>query len=142
MAVIDESVPLTKKNIEVILNYIPYFEDKSQNFFDIIKPKKEEGRIVDYLYITYSTKFKEFYRVLHEQGFVTNFNWLDSSEESDDISYYYDILEDADILTLRRLFTMIVRHDKHNEGFFADVIDSGLLLTMLYKLKTLNEEIY
>ena len=62
MAVIDESVPLTKKNIEVILNYIPYFEDKSQNFFDIIKPKKEEGRIVDYLYITYSTKFKEFYK--------------------------------------------------------------------------------
>ena len=37
---------------------------------------------------------------------------------------------------------MIVRHDKHNEGFFADVIDSGLLLAMLYKLKTLNEEIY
>ncbi len=141
MKIVNESVPLKKKNIEVILNYLPYFEDTSQKFFDVIKPKREEGRLVDYLYVKYSSKFMEFYRELHEQGFVTNFNWLDSTSDSDDLSTYYELLEDADLLTLRRLFTMIVRHDNHNEGFFADVIESGLLLTMLNRLKELNKNI-
>lgn len=140
MPIIDESVPLTKKNVDIILNYIPYFEDKNQKFFDIIMPKREGGSIVEYIYVTYSAKFMEFYGALHDQGFVTNFNWLDSSMHSDEISEYYGLLEDADMKTLRRLFTMIVRQDKHNEGFFADVIDSGLLLAMLYRLKLLNDE--
>lgn len=141
MGIVSESVPLTKKNIEVLLNYLPYFEDNTQKFFDIIMPKRDGRNIVEYIYVTYSAKFMEFYRELHEQGFVTNFNWLDSDSESEDLSHYYELLEDADILTLRRLFTIIVRHDKHNEGFFADVIDSGLLLSMLNRLKLLNEEI-
>lgn len=141
MPIVDESVPLTKKNIEVILNYLPYFEDKNQKFFDILMPKRDGGNIVEYIYVTYSAKFMEFYRELHEQGFVTNFNWLDSTLESNDLSHYYELLEDADITTLRKLITIIVRHDKHNEGFFADVIDSGLLLAMLNRLKELNEEI-
>jgi hypothetical protein len=141
MPIIDESVPLTKKNIEVILNYLPYFEDKNQKFFDILMPKRDGGNIVEYIYVTYSAKFMEFYRELHEQGFVTNFNWLDSTLESNDLSHYYELLEDADIATLRKLITIIVRHDKHNEGFFADVIDSGLLLAMLNRLKELNEGI-
>jgi hypothetical protein len=141
MPIVDESVPLTKKNIEVILNYLPYFEDKNQKFFDILMPKRDGGNIVEYIYVTYSAKFMEFYRELHEQGFVTNFNWLDSNLESNDLSHYYELLEDADIMTLRRLVTIIVRRDKHNEGFFADVIDSGLLLAMLNRLKELNEEI-
>ncbi|HNR43876.1 MAG TPA: DUF6508 domain-containing protein [Methanofastidiosum sp.] len=141
MPIVDESVPLTKKNIEVILNYLPYFEDKNQKFFDILMPKRDGGNIVEYIYVTYSAKFMEFYRELHEQGFVTNFNWLDSTLESNDLSHYYELLEDADIATLRKLITIIVRHDKHNEGFFADVIDSGLLLAMLNRLKELNEEI-
>ncbi|HOI76362.1 MAG TPA: DUF6508 domain-containing protein [Methanofastidiosum sp.] len=141
MPIVDESVPLTKKNIEVILNYLPYFEDKNQKFFDILMPKRDGGNIVEYIYVTYSAKFMEFYRELHEQGFVTNFNWLDSTLESNDLSHYYELLEDADIATLRKLITIIVRHDKHNEGFFADVIDSGLLLAMLNRLKELNEGI-
>jgi len=141
MPIVDESVPLTKKNIEIILNYLPYFEDVNQKFFDIIMPKREGGNIVDYIYVTYSAKFMEFYRELYEQGFITNFNWLDSVPESEDLSHYYELLEDADIMTMRRLFSMIVRNDKHNEGFFADVVDSGLLLAMLNRLKGLNEEI-
>jgi len=139
MLIVDESVPLTKKNIEVILNYLPYFEDTTQKFFDIIMPKRDSGNIVEYIYVSYSPKFMEFYRALHDQGFVTNFNWLDSTL-SDDLSEYYDLLENADIKTLRRIITMIVRHDKHNEGFFADVIESGLLLAILNRLKTLNNE--
>ncbi|MDY1592007.1 MAG: DUF6508 domain-containing protein [Methanofastidiosum sp.] len=141
MPIVDESVPLTKKNIEVILNYLPYFENKNQKFFDILMPKRDGGNIIEYIYVSYSAKFMEFYRELHEQGFVTNFNWLDSNPESNDLSHYYELLEDVDITSLRRLITIIVRHDKYNEGFFADVIDSGLLLDMLNKLKVLNEEI-
>ncbi|MCC7572170.1 MAG: hypothetical protein KO464_02130 [Candidatus Methanofastidiosum sp.] len=141
MLIVDESVPLTKKNIEVILNYLPYFEDNNQKFFDIIRPKRDGGNIVEYIYVTYPPKFMEFYRELHEQGFVTNFNWHDSNSESEGIDYYYGLLEDADLVTLRRLFSMVVRHDKYNEGFFADVIDSGLLLAMLNRLNLLNEEI-
>ena len=141
MPIVAEAVPLTKKNIEVVLNYLSYFEDRNQKFFDIIMPKRDGANIVEYIYVTYSGKFMEFYRELHEQGFVTNFNWLDSTSESEDLSHYYELLEDADIMTLRRLFSMIVRNDKHNEGFFADVVDSGLLLAMLNRLKLLNEEI-
>ncbi len=141
MPIVDESVKLTKKNIEIILNYLEYFEDKNQKFYDIIMPKRDGGNIVDYIYVTYSDKFMEFYRALHDQGFVTNFNWLDSSIHSESLNEYYDLLEDADIKILRRLFTMIVRQDKHNEGFFADVIESGLLLAMLNRLEILNEEI-
>ena len=141
MPIVDESVKLTKKNIEIILNYLPYFEDKNQKFYDILMPKRDGGNIVDYIYVTYSDKFMEFYRALHDQGFVTNFNWLDSSIHSESLTEYYELLEDADIKILRRLFTMIVRQDKHNEGFFADVIESGLLLAMLNRLEILNEEI-
>lgn len=141
MPIVDESVKLNKKNIEIILNYLEYFEDKNQKFYDIIMPKRDGGNIVDYIYVTYSDKFMEFYRALHDQGFVTNFNWLDSSIHSESLNEYYDLLEDADIKILRRLFTMIVRQDKHNEGFFADVIESGLLLAMLNRLEILNEEI-
>jgi len=140
MPIVSESVPLTMKNIEVILNYMPYFEDKSQNFFEIMPPKRDAGNIVEYIYVKYSAKFTEFYRELHEQGFVTNFNWLDSDKEFEDLSHYFELLEDADLVTLRRLFTMIVRHDKYNEGFFADVIESGLLLEMLNRLELLKEE--
>lgn len=140
MKIVDESVKLNEKNIEVILNYLPYFEDENQRFYDVIMPKRDGTNIVDYIYVTYSDKFMEFYKALHDQGFVTNFNWLDSSSHSEELSDYYDILEDADIKTLRRLFTMIVRQDKHKDGFFADVIESGLLLAMLNKLKILNDE--
>lgn len=139
--IVDESIPLKKKNIEIILNYLPYFEDENQRFFEKIKPKRESGKLVDYIYVTYSNKFMEFYTQLHEQGFVTNFNWLDFFPDADDLSSYYALLDDSDLVTLRRLFTMIVRHDNHNEGFLAEVIESGLILSMLKRLKELNKEI-
>lgn len=64
MAVIDESVPLTKKNIEVILNYIPYFEDKSQNFLILsnLKKKKDELLIIFILHTQQNLRnFIEYY---------------------------------------------------------------------------------
>lgn len=57
---------------------------------------------------------------------------------------YFDnllLIDKADLDTIRKLFTTIIRADRFNAGTYALMIDDGVILCMLKRLKALSDEI-
>lgn len=138
MGRVEESVPLTKENIDKILEYLPLLEDKTKKFF-VEAPQDKPGVVVLPAYLMTSIGLK-LYEDLYKEGFVTDFKWVDWVYEAGEYSAYDEKLSKADLKDVRRLLTIIVRQDRFCEGLIEEVIDSGLMLKILKRLKAIREE--
>lgn len=57
---------------------------------------------------------------------------------------YFDnllLIDEADLDTIRKLFTTIIRADRFNAGTYVLMIDNGVIMCMLMRLKALIDEI-
>lgn len=135
---VEESVPLTKENIDNILKYLPLLEDKANKFYSEVS-QDESGAIVLPFYVMTGIGLK-FYDDLYKEGFVTKFRWMDWIE-AEEYSASDEKLSKADLKDIRRLLTTIVRQDRFCEGLLEEVIENGLMLKILKRLKEIREEI-
>jgi len=138
MTWVEESVPVTKENIDNILKYLPLFEDKANKFF-FEAPQDEPGVVVLPFYLPTIVGLK-FYEDLYKERFVTKFRWMDWIAEAGEYSASDEKLSKADLKDVRRLFTIIVRQDRFCEGLLEETIESGLVLKILRRLKEIREE--
>jgi len=124
---------ITEKNIDKILKFLPYFEDKNSQFYEL----KKEGNTLIFPYI-YSVEVMAFMDVLRTENIIFPFDWVKWQNEA--IKYFNDpeLIESADILTLRKLLTLHIRKDRFCDGHLASVIDYGHLLSLLKRLKKLR----
>ncbi len=80
MTWVEESVPLTKENVDNILKYLPLLEDKANKFYREAS-QDESGAVV-----------LPFYR-----RFVTKFKWMDWITEAREYSASDEKLSKADL---------------------------------------------
>lgn len=138
MTWVEESVPLTRENIDKILEYLPLFEDKNTIFYREA-PQDKPGVVILPFYTLTGIGHK-FYQDLYEEGFVTQFNWGEWIGTAGEYSSHNEKLSKANLKDIRRLFTILIRQDRFCEGLLEEVIESGLVLRMLRRLKEIRDE--
>ena len=122
---------ITKENINKIIGYIPYFEDTDKEFFRISK--------TDLLYpYIYDKKVLDFERSLYDENIVLVFDWGEWQPEAEKIYNNPDLLENADLEALRKLFTLHIRKERFYSGHLASMIKSGHILNILRRLKEIS----
>lgn len=116
-----------------LLDFIPYFESNRKKY-----NCSEEMSFDPYIYHEPAKKFVE---QLYNSQFILSFDWMSWQSEA---RKYFDnllLIDEADLNTIRKLFTTIIRADRFNAGTYALMIDNGVILCMLMRLKALIDEI-
>ncbi|MCE7698581.1 MAG: DUF6508 domain-containing protein [Methanobacterium paludis] len=123
------------KNMDALLEYLPYFNNPENNFYGII-PNRDQLP-----FYNYSEEVITFYKALYHENMIQTFKgpeWDDKTRR-----YFNDpeLIGGADLLTLQKLFTTIVRANRSLEGLIAQMIDRKIFLKLLIRLKEIRESI-
>ncbi|MCC7573035.1 MAG: hypothetical protein KO464_06570 [Candidatus Methanofastidiosum sp.] len=126
----DKLVPITKENIDKVLEFLPYFQNRSNIFY-------KEG-----LEHEYPIKVYDFLRTLYEQKFTVEFP---SYKRRKDIYSFVDRIipmSEANIGDIASIFKIILAGDRltMGGGYLEDCIDNGLVLDLLKRLKEIRDK--
>jgi len=129
--IVDESTLVDTQDFETILSYLPSFERPGYDFGEMIE---EKGM---FPWADYSGEVMEFYQDLYLHHFIVDFDW--PSWQHVAIEYYQnpELIETADLTTIRRLFTTHIRKDRFCEGHLLSILESGHITMMLQRLATI-----
>jgi len=122
-------------NIDNLLEYLPYFKNRENHFFELINKPHQLP------FYSYSEMVMIFYKSLYDENMIKMFDWSKWGSEAK--KYFTDPLklEKADLPTIQKLFTTIIRADRFSEGLLGDMIDDGVILNLLVRLEQIREEI-
>lgn len=126
----EKIIPITKENIDKLLEFLPYFEDRSNIFY-------KEG--VEY---DYPKRVYDFLRTLYEQKFTVEFP---SYKRRKDIYSFVDRIipmSEANIGDIASIFKIINAGERltMGGGYIATSIENGLILDLLKRLKEIRGE--
>lgn len=113
--------------------YIDYFSNKSNKFGEWIK---EDDK---FPYLNYSVDTINFIDFAYDDGLTINFDWTKWDEMESFLSNA-SLIESQNKITLQKLLTSIIRTDRFCEGTLLNAIDDGLILNILLRLKSLDNE--
>jgi hypothetical protein len=85
---------------------------------------------------------EEFYRYCYDDGWVLGiFDWPACANEAEGASYLenVELIKAADLGTLSRLLTVILRQERFNEGGIADSWNRGIIPAILARAAELSE---
>lgn len=124
-------VKITKDNIDKILEFLPYFEDKSNIF----------STEVD-CYTEYPERVTNFLRALQKENFTVHFP---EYKRREDIYSFIDRtipLSEANLGDITSIFKIMMAGERirMGGGYIADLIESGLMLKILRRLKDIRNE--
>lgn len=85
-------------------------------------------------------------KALYEHNFILNgFDWGDWIKEnnkySDNNPNHEEMIRSADLDTIRKIFTSIVRGDRFNEFLLFNLLQKGYVLKLFRRLKEIRREI-
>lgn len=106
------------ESIDKVLKYLSIFE-------------KKEYR---------SKEVSEFVETLYEEDFIISFGWGDWQSQAEQFHSKPELLNDADMVTLQKLFTTHVRKDRFCEGHLDCVLKDGHITAILRQLKDIRKE--
>mgnify|MGYP000856175251 CR=1 FL=1 len=126
----EKLIPITKENIDIVLEFLPYFEDRSNIFY---KEGQEYG---------YPKRVYDFFRALYEQKFTTEFP---AYKRRKDIYSFIDRIipmSEANIGDIASIFKIINAGERltMGGGYIATSIENGLILSLLRRLKEIRDE--
>lgn len=113
---IEQYATLTHESIKQILSFLPYFIERN-NLND--------------------NKVSEFVKILYASNFIINFDWVKWNDGEKIISDER-LIKVSDLLTLRKLMTVIVRKDRFCEGILWSAIENGTIKFILERLKIIH----
>jgi hypothetical protein len=121
-------------SLERVLAFLPYFEDETAEKYTL------SDTAVAGPYV-YAGRVKEFILALHEEGFILEFDWTGWREEA--LRYFTerDLLETADLETVCRLFTVIVRTELVTHGVLTEMMNKGVITDLLYRVRGIQAEL-
>jgi len=133
----EKLVPITKENIDKVLEFLPYFEDKSNVFFRKVETKG--NKVSDYLD---SREVYDFLRTLYDQKFTVEFP---SYKRREGIYSFVDRtipMSEANIGDIASIFKIILAGDRltMGGGYLEDCIENGLVLDLLIRLKEIRDK--
>ncbi len=129
--------PVSKEDIEKLLNFLPYFSGDHE--FGTWKGGEKKDHHMTMPYVSYSSQTKTFMHLLYEVKFLVVFDWA-KWEEGKEILSDFTKIATVDLLTLRMLMTALLRNDRFCEGSFLSAIENGRIAAVLQQLKILNNK--
>lgn len=126
----DTGPEIGSRQIDRVLEFLPAFESPGYRF----------GEWGDSGYFSYSPEVDDFIKTLYEQDILVAFDWMGWKEEAQRYQSEIGALQQADLLTLRKLLTAHVRADRFTEGHLASVLESGHITAILGRLKQIRDQ--
>ncbi len=126
-----EGEALTAENFDAVLKYMDILESKSiisDNSDEIAKTGSCEA-IVDFI------------KALYYNNWLINTRWQDWTGIAESHLGHWELLEEADIETIRKILTVHVRIDRLFPGDIADIISKGYMLAIFKRIKALYPEV-
>ena len=136
----EESAQITKENIDKVLEFIPYFEDKANVFYILVPPREVKQGLYHVPYYDYSEKVSDFLYALYKENFTTHYGEAKDRDEIFRLINRVIPLSEAGIQDIRVIFKTILAGDRICEGYLARTIENGLVLDILKRLKEIGNE--
>ena len=125
---------IRRPQLDAVLKFLPIFEQPGYVFGEWHSP---EGQ---FPYYSMSREVMDFIEALSDQEIIFSFDWPSWQEEA--VQYVSDpgAVEQADLLTLRKLLTLHVRKDRFVEGHLAHMLEDGHITAVLRQLNKIREQ--
>jgi len=141
MSVEEESAKISKENLDKVIEFIPYFEDKANVFYILVPPREVKQGVYHVPYYDYSKKVSNFLDSLYKENFTTYYG---EAKDRYDIFRFINRripLSEASIQDIRAIFKTILAGERltMGGGYIASSIDNGLVLDLLKRLKEIKE---
>ncbi len=136
-----ESVLPTKEQVYKILEYLPYFEDKKNSFFEFFPHREIKPSVIHLPYYTYSSVVSDFIKCLEDHKFLV------APYDHKCVRKYFSLLKgevdssDLNMLEIRNIFSFVLNAENFCEGQIARAIDKDIFRKMLQRLNEIIEEI-
>jgi len=128
---------LTTEGIKKILEFLPKFQGKEFKPGKWHLPERIDGKTLGFPYYEYSPLVGKFLGTLCGEGFIYPFtlvNW----DYGEKLSRNSELLQKANLLTLRKLMSAHLRYDRFCEGHLAVILANGLVVRLLERLQQLS----
>jgi len=120
----------TARDIAAIVKLLPVFERPGFVAGECMMP---EGSTP---YWDYVTEVREFEQALYKHKWVVEqFDWPAWLDQARLFNDHLELVAEADLVTIQKLFTTIVRQERFCEGTLDDAFESGLIVAMLRQVK-------
>lgn len=125
---------MTIDGIEKVLEFLPKFQDAKFKPGKWHYSEQFDENTSTFPYFEYSNSVSKFLHTLHDDGFVYPFDW-GSWNYGVKLSRNPELIQKANLLTLRKLMTAHVRQDRFCEGHLASIFENGLVIKRHPKIK-------
>jgi hypothetical protein len=132
----ESDLGLSQQQLDAVVAFLPLFEHDGFEFGRWVSG----GSAIPHF--RYSPEAREFIDLLYEQGILQSGDWLSWSPAAERFHANPELLDEADLNTIRRLLTVCVRSERMDEGHLGSSFDSGCLLAALRRLKAIRDEHY
>lgn len=123
---------LTHTGIDKILQFLPVFKGKD---FNIGQWNSKENCLS---YFVFSDQVLDFEIVLYAEGFILDkFEWP-NWKYGRRLMQNPELIQKANLLTLRKQMTTNIRYDRFCEGYLAGCFKDGTIVKILERLKELS----
>ncbi len=134
-----EAKKVTIKDIDSVLQYLHYFADLNNKFYETDKGSFREPSVINIEPFIYSQKVSEFITALYHCNFIQEFDWTSWHDEAEKYQKHPRLIGDVDLETIIKLLTTHVRADRFCSGHLASVLDNGHLLKILERLAEIRK---
>jgi len=135
-----DQVPVTRKNINKILEFLPYFGDKSNYFFALIEKREDKPGICHVPYYKPSPEILDFIYALKMENFLLPYDW------DKDMSHILRFINgkrsmsEANLPDIRKIFITLSVGEKFCDGYLVNAVNSGVVLDALKRLEEIRKE--
>jgi Family of unknown function (DUF6508) len=132
----EEDAPLAPEAIAALLRFLPVLESPGFRAGEWRGGKADVEGVIQVPWFELSDDAHAFVATLGRRGWIFVFDWMSWADDARRI-IETDELKRADLLTLRKLLTLLVRRDRFVEGSLGEAFESGLILRILRRLQAL-----
>ncbi len=117
------------ENVDVILEYIPYFEDTSNEFVKVENGQRYYDEEADF--------FKDD---IYQENLYRPFDNLKDWEETGwEYINNHELIKRLDLLTIMKIIYLIMQKENARPGFLGTLMNDGTILTILKRLKRIRD---
>ena len=117
------------QNVDIILEYLPYFEDTDNEFVHV-----EGGQRI------YDDEADFFKDDLYQENIYKTFdNLKDWEEKGWNYINNHELIKRLDLLTIQKIVYLIMQKENVRPGFLGKLMEDGTILTILRRLKDIRD---
>ena len=117
------------ENVDAILEYLPYFEDTSNEFVRIENGQRYYDDEADF--------FKD--DLYQENIYRTYDNLKDWEEKGWNYINNHELIKRLDLITIQKIIYLIMQKENARPGFLGKLMEDGTVLTILRRLKEIRD---